>query len=41
VFEKDPDRRVQEAIALVFRKLLELGSVRRLRRAVAWHVFFD
>lgn len=28
-FEKDPDRRVQEAIDLVFRKLLELGSVRQ------------
>jgi DNA invertase Pin-like site-specific DNA recombinase len=27
--EKDPDRRVQEAIALVFRKVLELGSVRQ------------
>lgn len=28
-FEKDPDRRVQEAILLVFRKLRELGSVRQ------------
>jgi DNA invertase Pin-like site-specific DNA recombinase len=27
--EKDPDRRVQDAIELVFRKLLELGSVRQ------------
>jgi DNA invertase Pin-like site-specific DNA recombinase len=27
--EKDPDRRVQDAIALVFRTLLELGSVRQ------------
>jgi len=27
--EKDPDRRVQDAIDLVFRKLLELGSVRQ------------
>ena len=27
--EKDPDRRVQEAIGLVFRKLLQLGSVRQ------------
>jgi DNA invertase Pin-like site-specific DNA recombinase len=27
--EKDPDRRVQERIQLVFRKLLELGSVRQ------------
>ena len=28
-FEKDPDRRVQEAIALVFRKCVELGTVRQ------------
>jgi DNA invertase Pin-like site-specific DNA recombinase len=27
--EKHPDRRVQEAVALVFKKLLELGSVRQ------------
>src|SRR5881396_647810 len=27
--EKDPDRRVQEAIALVFRKVVELGTVRQ------------
>lgn len=27
--EKDPDRRVQEAVQLVFHKLLELGSVRQ------------
>jgi DNA invertase Pin-like site-specific DNA recombinase len=27
--EKDPDRRVQEAIRLVFQKLIELGSVRQ------------
>ncbi len=27
--EKDPDRRVQESIALVFRKFLELGAVRQ------------
>jgi DNA invertase Pin-like site-specific DNA recombinase len=27
--EKDPDRRVQEAISLVFRKFAELGSVRQ------------
>ena len=27
--EKDPDRRVQEAIELVFRKCIELGSVRQ------------
>ena len=28
-FEKDPDRRVQEAIALVFAKVTELGSARQ------------
>jgi DNA invertase Pin-like site-specific DNA recombinase len=28
-FEKDPDRRVQEAIALVFRQFVELGTVRQ------------
>src|SRR6201998_4499028 len=28
-FEKDPDRRIQEAIVLVFRKFRELGSVRQ------------
>jgi DNA invertase Pin-like site-specific DNA recombinase len=28
-FEKDPDRRVQEALLLVFRKFRELGSVRQ------------
>jgi DNA invertase Pin-like site-specific DNA recombinase len=27
--EKNPDRRVQETIALVFRKFLELGTVRQ------------
>ncbi len=27
--EKDPDRRVQEAVELVFRKVLDLGSVRQ------------
>ena len=27
--EKDPDRRVQDTIELMFRKLLELGSVRQ------------
>jgi Recombinase len=28
-FEKDPDRRVQEAIALVFEKVAELGGARQ------------
>src|SRR6266853_4520135 len=28
-WEKDPDRRVQEAVLLVFRKFLELGSIRQ------------
>ena len=28
-WEKDPDRRVQEAVLLVFRKFLDLGSVRQ------------
>ena len=28
-FEKDPDQRVQDAVALVFRKFVELGTVRQ------------
>ena len=32
-FEKDPDRRIQEAVALVFQKFGELGTV---RQALSW-----